>query len=340
MSLIGLRQCAAAALLAGVFASGAAQAADQTYVMKITLPVIHEQVHQFSMNFAARVEKDSGGRIKGEVYPASQLGSIPRQIEGVQFGSIQVAVIPPEFFVGVDERFGVMAAPGLVDSMEQGRQLADTPAVQKLMLSLGANKGLYGAAMFVATPSDIVSKTPIRHLGDFKGKKLRVLASDFQTKALEQFGITPVAMTLGDVLPGIQQGTIDGALSAMTVFTTMSYQDAAKYVTQIGQPYIFLMVELSAKWRASLPADLRQIVETDAKDEAEKIFPVAVNFNDQAAKLWTQKGGELIRLPPQEHAEMMDSMDRTGGEVAKKEAELSAAYKVVSDAARQIRSTN
>ncbi len=35
------------------------------------------------------MEKDSGGRIKAQVYPASQLGSIPRQIEGVQFGSIQ-----------------------------------------------------------------------------------------------------------------------------------------------------------------------------------------------------------------------------------------------------------
>ena len=63
---------------------------------------------------AAAVERDSGGRIKSEVYPASQLGSIPRQIEGVQFGAIQAAVIPPEFFVGIDERFEVMAAPGLV----------------------------------------------------------------------------------------------------------------------------------------------------------------------------------------------------------------------------------
>ena len=340
MSLNSRSLSTAAALLAGVFASSVAQAADQTYVMKITLPVIHEQVHQFSKNFAARVEKDSGGRIKGEVYPASQLGSIPRQIEGVQFGSIQVAVIPPEFFVGVDDRFGVMAAPGLVASMEQGRLLADNAAVRKLMLSLGANKGLYGAAMFVATPSDVVSKTPIRHLDDFKGKKLRVLASDFQTKAFEQFGVTPVAMTLGDVLPAIQQGAIDGALSAMTVFTTMSYNDAAKYVTQVGQPYIFLMVELSAKWRASLPPDLRQLVEKDAKDEAEKIFPVAVEFNDNTGKLWTQRGGELIRLPPQEQSTMMDAMNKTGAVVAQKDPAVAAAYKIVSDAAKQIRSTN
>ena len=69
---------------------GAARAQDKTYVMKITLPTINDTPHQLAKNFAAAVEKDSGGRIKGEVYPASQLGSIPRQIEGVQFGAIQV----------------------------------------------------------------------------------------------------------------------------------------------------------------------------------------------------------------------------------------------------------
>src|SRR6204780_5034247 len=96
----------------------AAHADDKTYVMKITLPTVNETQHQFAKNYAAAVERDSGGRIKAEVYPASQLGSIPRQIEGVQFGAIQCAVLPPEFFVGVDERFEVMAAPGLVDSQK------------------------------------------------------------------------------------------------------------------------------------------------------------------------------------------------------------------------------
>ena|SRR5580658_7402310 len=90
---------ARAAAIAGAFALsltltlGAAQAQDKTYVLKITLPTLNDTLHQVAKNFAAAVEKDSGGRIKGEVYPASQLGAIPRQIEGVQFGAIQAAVI-------------------------------------------------------------------------------------------------------------------------------------------------------------------------------------------------------------------------------------------------------
>src|ERR1700758_5870516 len=86
------------------FCLGAAHAQDKTYVMKVTTPTINDGPHLLAKNFAAAVERDSGGRIKSEVYPASQLGSIPRQIEGVQFGAIQVANVPPEFYSRIDER--------------------------------------------------------------------------------------------------------------------------------------------------------------------------------------------------------------------------------------------
>ena len=57
--------------------------------MKLSTATLNDTQHEWLKRFAAAVEKDSGGRIKGEVYPASQLGAIPRQIEGVQFASIQ-----------------------------------------------------------------------------------------------------------------------------------------------------------------------------------------------------------------------------------------------------------
>ena len=168
--------------------SGGATAQDKTYTMKITLPTLNDPSYVYAKAYAAMLEKDSGGRIKTQIFPLSQLGAIPRQIEGTQFGSIQCAVIPPEFFVGVDERFEVMAAPGLVDSMEHGQRLAADPAVKSLMLSLGADKGLHGVALFMNSPSSVIAKSPIRHIADFNGKKIRVLASPFQTKPIAGLG--------------------------------------------------------------------------------------------------------------------------------------------------------
>src|SRR6516225_10330894 len=72
-------------------------AEDKTFVMKLGTATINESQHEWCKKFVAMVESDSGGRIKGEIYPASQLGAIPRQIEGVQFGAIQGYVGPPEF---------------------------------------------------------------------------------------------------------------------------------------------------------------------------------------------------------------------------------------------------
>ena len=190
---------------------GAAQAQDKTYEMKISTPTSPT----YARNFLEAVEKDFGGRIKAQVYPASQLGSIPRQIEGTQFGSIQAAVDPPEFFVGIDRvskswRLRALSTPWSRDSVSRLIR-----RVRKMMLSLGADKGLRGVGLFMAEPAEVVTKTAIRNLADFKGKRMRIFASQFQCVAFERLGVTPISMSLGDVLPAIQQGAIDGAVFGM-----------------------------------------------------------------------------------------------------------------------------
>jgi C4-dicarboxylate-binding protein DctP len=305
--------------------------------MKITVATLNDALHLLAKNYAAAVEKDSGGRIKTEVYPASQLGSIARQAEGVQFGAIQCQVVPPDFLVGIDERFEVLAAPGLVESMEHGQRVAADPAVLKLTLGLGADKGLHGAGLFMNTPSSIIAKTPIRRLADFKGKKIRIFASQFQSVAMKRLGATPVVMTLGDVLPALQDNAIDGAVASITVFSTMHYPDAAKSVTETGQPAIFAIIEISKKWYDSLPAELRQIVDKDAASEAVAINPQAIEINQRARKAWVDGGGELIRLPPDEQSAMLKTLASVGEDVSRTKPPLSAAYQVVTEAAQRTR---
>jgi TRAP-type transport system periplasmic protein len=315
----------------------AARAQANTYLMKISTPTLNAAPDRYADNFAAAVEKASGGRIKAQVFPASQLGSIPRQIEGTQFGAIQCEVAPPEFFVGIDKRFEVMAAPGLVSSQQQGERVAADPQVRKLMLGLGADKGLHGIGLFMAEPSDIIFKTPVRHLADFKGKKVRIFASEFQSRAFERLGVTPVAMTLGDVLPAIQQGAIDGAVAGMQVFSGMHYIDAAKYITMTGQPAIFVIVEVNLKWYDSLPPDLQQIVDRVGLSESMTIEPQAEMMDAQAKKNWVAGGGDLIDLPAAEQAQMLNTIASVGEDVSKSNPQLQAGYQVVTDAAERLK---
>jgi TRAP-type C4-dicarboxylate transport system substrate-binding protein len=316
---------------------GAQAADDKTYVMKIALATVDEALHQYAKNYAAAVARDSGGRIKAEVYPASQLGSIQRQAEGVQFGAIQCQIVPPEFLIGIDERFEVLAAPGLVESVQQGQRIAADADVVKLMLGLGVDKGLHGAGLFLTTTSSVIARTPIRHLDDFKGKKIRIFASQFQSVAMQRLGATPKPMTLAEVLPALQDNALDAAVSSIAVFSAMHYRDAAKYVTEIGQPAIFGIVEISKKWYDSLPADLQQIVDKDAAAESAAINPQAIEINDRARKAWTDDGGELISLPGDERSAMLAMLASVGADVSRARPQLSAAYRTVTEAARRTR---
>jgi TRAP-type transport system periplasmic protein len=332
------------AAAAGVFAAactlppGAAHAQDKPpIVMKISLAALNEALHQFAKDYAALIEKDSGGRIKTEIYPASQLGSIPRQIEGTQFGAIQCVVTPPEFYSGVDERYEVMAAPGLVDGLAQAQRLTGDPEVRKLMLGLGADKGLHGVGLFTSQPSSIISKAAIRHLADLKGKKLRTFASQFQSEAFGRLGATPVVMTLGDVLPALQQGAIDGAVAGTVIYAAMHYIDAAKYVTDIGQPVVFGLAAVSKKWYDSLPPDLQQVIDKAGAAASIQVNPETVAIDEKADKTWTDAGGELIKLPPNEQAEMLKILASVGEDVSKTKPALSAAYKIVTDAAQRVK---
>jgi TRAP-type C4-dicarboxylate transport system substrate-binding protein len=215
--------------------------------------------------------------------------------------------------------------------------MSGDPEMLKLMLGLGANKGLHGVGMFVTQMSSTVSKAPIRHLEDFKGKKIRVFASPFQTTAFERLGATPVAMTLGDVLPAIQQGAIDGALAGMTVFSNFHYQDAAKYVTENDQPAVFIIVEVSKKWYDSLPQDLQEIVDRDGARESIAIDPQAIAIYEGARKAWTDGGGELMRLPADEQAKMMATLGSVGEDVSKANPSLHEAYEIVTEVAKRTR---
>src|SRR5712692_7545455 len=97
----------AATLLAAFAGSAAAQ--DRTMTIKLATATLNDAQHEWMKRFAVAIDKTSNGRIKAEIYPASQLGAIARMIEGTQLGSIQIWVGPPEFLVGVDQRFELLS---------------------------------------------------------------------------------------------------------------------------------------------------------------------------------------------------------------------------------------
>src|SRR5260370_38924960 len=197
----GVRACAfflAVALLAA--APGSAAAQDKSMTIKLATATLNDAQHEWMKRFAAAIDKTSDGRIKSEIYPASQLGAIPRMIEGTQLGAIQIWVGPPEFLVGVDPRFELLSVPGLLKNDQHAVRLINDAEFAKTFLAVGSNKGLVGASLFLTRPAAFDIRAPMRSLDDLKGKKIRVLAAPFHMEQMTRMGATGAPLTPRAVL--------------------------------------------------------------------------------------------------------------------------------------------
>jgi TRAP-type C4-dicarboxylate transport system substrate-binding protein len=303
MKLLALAAAAVAVSSLG-FAPVPVRAADPI-VMKIGTATLNDMQHEFMRRYQAAVQKDSKGRIKVEIYPASQLGSIPREIEATQFGSIQAWVGPPEFLSGVDPRFEALSAPNLLGDVQHAARVLNDKEFSSAFLALGADKGLKGLALFVHGPTAFDTRKPVNSIDDLKGLKIRVLAAQLQMEQITRFGGTAVPMALDQVLPALQQGAIDGVMSDLPVFTSLHYADAAKYAYEADQAMLCSIAVISKQWYDGLPPDLQNIVTSDGTKVARDLLPWITQFNNDQKKLWAQQGGILV-TPTAEQRKAID----------------------------------
>lgn len=301
--------------------------------MKVGTPTLNDVQHEWMKIFQRILEADTSGQIKVEIYPASQLGSIPRMIEGTQFGSIQCFVGPPEFLVGVDSRFEVLGAPGLFKDMAHANRAIQDAAFNKAFLALGANKGLKGVGIFVSGPTIFNTRTRIEKLGDFEGQKIRVLASAIQTEQLKKVKATAVPMPLGEVLPALQQGTIDGVMSVLSVLAALRFYDAAKYVVETDQAMVTVASVVSKQWYDALPPALQMKVDEAGHKASVEVFPWAVDFTTKQRAAWTANGGVITELSAEDRTEFVKRVRPIGAEVTAKKAPERELFELLSKTA-------
>ncbi len=308
---------------AALAASGTAGA---QATMKLASATINDTQHAWLKAFEAEVAPKVGNKLKIEIYPASQLGTIPRMVEGVLTGSIEAFVTPTSFLVGTDARFSVFDAVGVFQSSEHAARVLADPGFRTRALAIGAAKGIPSIGIFYNAQLDVLSKKPIRTLADFKGQKIRTFASPLQIEPMKALGATAVPLPLSEVLPALQSGNIDGMLAGITILTAFKYYDVAKTVTETHQSLVISTVIVNQRWLDALPADVRQaILDAGAKVDG-GMLPVAEAVNERARKGWDANGGERIKLPPAEQAKMMGELKAVGTKILSEKPEVKAEY--------------
>ena len=307
----------------------------QPNVMKLGTATLNDSQHEWMKRFGAMVEQESKGRIKAEIYPLSQLGPIPRMIEQTQFGAIQAWVGPPEFLSGVDIRYQVLSAPGLFKDMAHANRVLQDPKFNSAFLALGDNKGLKGLGLFISGPAAFVARKPIRTVGDLAGMKIRVLAAPLQMEQIRALKATPVPMALGEVMPALQQGTLDAVMSDIPVFQALKYYSVAKYLLATDHALLASMTVISKKWYDSLTPDLQKIVVDSGRKVSEGLYQWAVDDVKKGYEEWVKAGGEIARLDAKAQQALMAQLVPIGAEVTSKRPDEKALFDLLQDAVKR-----
>jgi TRAP-type C4-dicarboxylate transport system substrate-binding protein len=313
----GTRFFAVAAVAACACLTPLAPALAAQFVMKFGTATINETQHQFIKFYKQAIEKASDGRIEVQIYPASQLGPIPQEIQGVQLGSVQAYIGPVDFFVGVDPRFGVFSSPMLFKDDANAAATIHDPGIEKAMFDLAAPKRMVGIATLNLGASDYGAKHAIMRLSDFEGKKLRINGTELERQKMAKLGATGIGMPLSEVVPALDQGTIDGTISGLSVFASMKMNDLLKVVTVTNDTFIISIAVVSKPWLDTLPPDLQKIVvDTGAAIQA-KSQAWEVDFSKKLVADWNGMGGTVHTLPPDDLAKMKTLLDPVADQVTK-----------------------
>lgn len=331
----GLALCA---MLAATALSGTKMAHAADFIMKVSSPAPETPIDPLSAWFRAfekGVEEKSGGRIDVQFFPASQLGPIPATVEGTVMGTIEMTMPAIGFLVGLDPRFQVFDAEGLFDSELHALKTLSDPAVRAMMADFGAKAGVEPLAVWPSGQMIIVSKDPITTVDEMKGKKIRSAgATTLVIKPFEALGIGPVAMPLGDVLPGIQTGQIDGATINLPVAIGFKYADVAKNVLYMPKKFAIIGGLVNTGFLKQIGPELEAIVREEALAANEAFIAKLETAPKAMEGLWTGKmGGTVTTLSAEEEAKYLATTGPVIEEVVAGDATLKSVYDTLKAAA-------
>jgi TRAP-type C4-dicarboxylate transport system substrate-binding protein len=333
------RGVAAATALAGaaVFALGMSVAAAQTYEMKLGFVTINDSQHESAKIFAEEIAKRTNGALQARVFPAGQLGNIARQIEGLQLGTQEAFYTPPGFMVGINPAFQAADAPGLFESIWHNHKALNHPTMRDKFLGLAEHANIAGVYTWSAGPTGIASRGPIRTVGDIKGLKLRVLASKVEVGYVKSLEATGVPMDFTEVLPAIQNRTLDGTRIGIVVLAPSKFYSAAKYLYHEATGYVPTALWVSKSWIEKLPAAHRKAIYDVGSELTDRTGLIGLDLINRLEKVWIDNGGEVTRPTPADKAEMLRRARLVAEEILGGDPKVKDMYALVKQAAEATR---
>jgi C4-dicarboxylate-binding protein DctP len=277
----------------------------------------HTPKGQAADYFKKIAEERTKGRVKIEVYPNSQLYKDKEEMEALQLGAVQMLAPSLAKFapLGVKE-FELFDLPFIFDNYSELHKVTQGPIGAKLLKLLEA-KGVQGLAYWDNGFKVMSDNKPLRTPADFRGEKMRIQSSKVLDSQMRSVGAMPQVLAFSEVYQALQTGVVNGTENPPSNLYTQKMHEVQKYVTLSDHGYLGYAVIVNKKFWASLPADIRTILDACMVDATKFANDVAKKDNDEAIAAVKKSGrSQLITLTPAERQAWKKAMDRAHKENA------------------------
>jgi TRAP-type C4-dicarboxylate transport system substrate-binding protein len=180
-----------------------------------------------------RITAATEGRITFDIFPGGQLGTTTELVEQASQGLPIITYTDAAYMAsfGVPE-LSILAGPFLIDDIEQGFRLHQSPLVQGWFdrLATGAGIRVLGLNWFGGA-RHVIAKKPVPNPTDMEGVKIRVPPVATWRKTFEPLGAICVTVEAGETYSALTQGVVDAAESPILSLETNNWAEAAPVVT-------------------------------------------------------------------------------------------------------------
>ena len=230
--------------------------------------------------FAKRANARLGGKYKIVVYGSSQLGGDKELMQKLKLGTVDLAE-PSTVMSSEADIFGVFEMPYLVKSRDHMKKI-ERELFWSKMAPEAEKKGIKLLAVWENGYRHITNnKHPINTPADLKGLKLRVPEGKWRVKMFQAYGANPSPMKFSEVFTALQTGVMDGQENPFAQIASAKFYEVQKYLSLTGHVYTPSYVAVGSKKFATLPADVRKIIEDTAKETQAWVYEKAARDDDE-----------------------------------------------------------
>ena len=190
---------------------------------------VKHSVHKAMVFMGKDLEKRSGGKMKVDIYPSSQLGSERECLELLQIGSLGMTKVSAGVLENFAPKMKIFGLPFLFRDKQHVFSVLDGP-IGKMLLDDGTKYWLKGMGYYDAGSRSFYTKEkPIQTPEDLKGLKIRVMESVSAMEMVRSLGGSPTPISWGELYTSLQQGVVDGAENNPPSFYFSAHYEVCKH---------------------------------------------------------------------------------------------------------------